>query len=336
MVQVDGHGVYVPLYRIKRETIAEQYGNRLPRGELAVPGRDENLITMGSEAAKNALDRSSVDGPDVTAVFAASVSDEFAEHGIAAHVAYRIGAEGDVRTGDFRATPRAAGDAIVAAKHFVEANGGCALVVGVDIMPVEPDDDDEAFSGAGGGAVVLTEDDIDDPTARIVGVGQHTNGFVEDHRLHGEPRTEGDQRFVRSVGYTETLVPPVREALDTLSAPPERFILQAFDPKARLDVEGFTSDAERDSTFDDVGYAGTATFFLDLSWLFENAQPGTPAVAVSYGAGGADAIALETDVGVDDDTDVLGLEDYLETKEYLTYAQHLKKREPPEDTEVPV
>ncbi|WP_299262147.1 hypothetical protein [Halorientalis sp.] len=99
VVVIDGHGGYVPLYRVDRSEVAAQQGGR-GRGESAVPARDENHITMACEAAGNALTRASVAGDDLGAVLTASVSGPFAEHGVAPHAAYRLGATGAVRTTD--------------------------------------------------------------------------------------------------------------------------------------------------------------------------------------------------------------------------------------------
>jgi len=162
-------------------------------GEAAVPAGDENHVTMASEAATTAVARSGASGSDLDAVFAASTTDPFAEHGIAAHVAYRHGAGGDVRTGDFRGSVRAATDAFVGARDFVRANGGDALVVSDDIVPASADGD-EATAGAGAGAVVLRED-AQRPAATVKEVGQSTTGFVERHRLHGESAFPGDPAF---------------------------------------------------------------------------------------------------------------------------------------------
>jgi len=336
MAHVVGCGTYVPLYRIERATIAEQYGRRVPPGEVAVPGRDETHVTMASEAAKNALAAAGVDATDLRAVFTASTTDPFADHGVAAHVAYRLGAEGDIRTGDFRATGRGAGDALAVATTYLDGaggDGGPILVVGTDAMPVEPGADDEPFAGAGAAAVVVGEDPAS-PAAEIVGVGQHTNGFVESHRVHGDQRIRGDERFERTIGYLETAVPAVERAVESLAGAPERYTFQPFDHRAELPHESL-AEATRASTFDNVGYAGAATFFLDVAALFSSATAGTPAVAVAYGSGGADAFALEVGPGGPDD-DRTTLEEYLEAKEYIPYGKHLEKRQPPEETEVTV
>jgi len=93
---------------------------------------------MASEATTAALERSAVDADDIGAVFAASVSDYFAEHGVAAQLAYRLGAPTDSRTGDFRGTARAAADALETARQYVRATEKPVVVAAADIMPVEP------------------------------------------------------------------------------------------------------------------------------------------------------------------------------------------------------
>lgn len=123
MTFIAGYGSYIPLYRIERATIGDQYGTRVPPGELAVPGQDENQITMATEAAENALAWTQLDGSNVDAVFTASITDELATHGIASHVAYKLGADGDVWTVDFQGSARSAGDAVSAAQTFLESRG---------------------------------------------------------------------------------------------------------------------------------------------------------------------------------------------------------------------
>lgn len=336
MAHIDGCGTYVPLYRIQRRTIGEQYERRLPPGEVAVPGGDENQITMGCEAAQNALADAGVAADDLDAVFVASTTDPFADHGIAAHIAYRVGATGNARTGDFRASARAAGDALATASAYLAGTSGShALVVGTDAMPVEPGANDEPFSGAGAGAVVLTDEEPIASAAELVHVGQHTSGFVENHRTHGEQRVPGDQRYERTVGYTETVVPAVERGVDALEARPDRYTFQPFDHRADLSHE-LLADAVRDTTFDVVGYAGAATFFLDVARLLDAIDTGSPALAIAYGSGGADAFALEAGPWRPVDDDLTTLEAYLEAKQYVTYGEHLKKRQPVESTEVTI
>jgi len=337
MVVIEATSGYVPLYRVERDVVARQHGGSAS-GETAVPARDETPVTMASEAAGTALARAGADAGEVGAVFSATVTDPFAEHGIAAHVGYRHGITGDVRTGDFQGSPRAATDALATARRFVEATGDRALVVGVDALPVERGHEDEAYSGAGAGAVILAPGDgaeNADPAGEIHGIGQRTTGFVERHREHGAPAESGDRRYAAEKGFGEAAPAAVTAALGTAPGMPEAAVIAVPDARvARNAMAEFPGDVSRVSTFDDVGYAGAASFYLDLVHLVESVDPGTTAVAVAYGAGGVDAVAL-TALGVDagDGTatprgrETPTVADLVESKEYVTYAQHLQYRE---------
>ena len=59
-VGISGYGAYVPMYRLPAAEIARVWGGSdegLPIKEKAVPGLDEDTITMSIEAARNALKR---------------------------------------------------------------------------------------------------------------------------------------------------------------------------------------------------------------------------------------------------------------------------------------
>jgi 3-hydroxy-3-methylglutaryl CoA synthase len=321
---VDGCGGYVPYYRIERETIAAQQGGR-GRGETAVPGRDENHVTMACEAASVALERSDVDGAALDAVFTASVSDPFAEHGIASHVAYRLGTSRHVRVGDFGGSPRAGTDALSAAQEFVIAREGAALVVGVDLMPAEAGAEGERDAGAGAGAVVVCPD-AEDPTAVLEATGCGTTGFVERHRSHGEPPVTGDEKYERSHGVPEAADAALTDAGTTAETGFDRAVVAV--PSRRM-VRAATAnldDPDVQTTYEDVGYVGAASFYLDLAATLESAGTGERIVALSYGAGGAGAMSMETGSGVGSDL-AATVATQVEQKEYVTYAEHLEQRE---------
>lgn len=321
VVAVDGHGGYVPLYRVKREDVAKQFDGRAS-GESAVPARDENHVTMACEAAETAVERAGIDAGELGAVLAASVTDPFAEHGVAAHVAYRLDATGDVRTGDFQASSRAVTDALAAAEAYAAA-GDPTLVVAVDVMPAEAGDDGTAAAGAGAGAFVLRAD-ADAPVATIERTGRETTGFVEHHREHGAVAETGDARFERRHGVAPAAEPAIERAL--ADATPDRAVTAAPDQRmAEAALDGV--DADRHTVYDGVGDAGTAAFALDLVALLEDAAPETTVLAVNYGTGGADALCLTTGDGVDR-ADGYAIGELLDAKEYVTYAKHLAYREP--------
>jgi hypothetical protein len=61
-----GYGAYVPRYRLPAKEVARIWTDGqggLPIKEKAVPGLDEDVITMSIEAARNALKRSALTRP---------------------------------------------------------------------------------------------------------------------------------------------------------------------------------------------------------------------------------------------------------------------------------
>jgi 3-hydroxy-3-methylglutaryl CoA synthase len=323
LTTVDGYGGYVPLYRIERDDVAAQQGSS-DRGETAVPNADENNITMASEAASIALERSAVEGKDLGAVFSASTSDPYAELGIAPHVAYRHGATGDVRTGDFAGSPRAATDALATANSFVESTESPALVVSVDIIPAYPGDDEVATSGAGAAAMVLRPA-AEDGAAVLEDVDAVTTGFVERHRRQESGAVSGDPRFETVHGFGDVAAPGLEAAVS--GAEPDRAVVAS--PVRRIVgniMDTIPGEPTQETTFDDVGYAGAASFMLDLVDQIESGSADEQLVGVNYGPGGLDVLHLTLSEGATDEPGMTVAE-HIAAKEYVTYAKHIEYRE---------
>jgi len=76
-VGIVGYGAYVPRFRIRAEEIARVWSGAedgLPIEEKAVPGLDEDTVTMSIEAARNALARAEIDPQQLRAVWIGSES----------------------------------------------------------------------------------------------------------------------------------------------------------------------------------------------------------------------------------------------------------------------
>ena len=76
-----GYGAYVPRYRLPAREVARIWTagtGGLPIKEKAVPGMDEDVVSMSIEAARNALARARVDPADIRAVWVGSESHPYA------------------------------------------------------------------------------------------------------------------------------------------------------------------------------------------------------------------------------------------------------------------
>ncbi|MCX6034516.1 MAG: hydroxymethylglutaryl-CoA synthase, partial [Chloroflexi bacterium] len=81
-VGIIGYGAYVPRYRLPAREVARIWtGGRvsgLPILEKAVPGLDEDVVTMSLEAVRNALKRAGIDPAEIRAVWIGSESHPYA------------------------------------------------------------------------------------------------------------------------------------------------------------------------------------------------------------------------------------------------------------------
>ena len=103
-VGIVGYGAYVPRYRLPAAEVARVWtGSKggFPVKEKAVPGLDEDTITMSIEAARNALARAQIHPQELRAVWVGSESHPYAVKPSSTLVAEALGAtrEGIARHG---------------------------------------------------------------------------------------------------------------------------------------------------------------------------------------------------------------------------------------------
>lgn len=321
MVTIRGYGAYVPLYRIERTAIAEQHGDYAGGGETAVPAHDEDVVSLAVSAAKHALDHAGVDGTDLDAVYAATTSDPFDERGVAPHVGYAVGADGAVRTGDFQGSARAATNALLAADDTVTAGRAeTALVVAADVLHADPGTSAEQTAGAGAGALVVGPDSASG-VATVEDAASETTGFVGRFKRAGSSPQEGDGRFNRE-NYLDAVTGAVERLGDV--DPDHAAVPEPDGGWGDRALSALDLDAESHGTFDAVGFAGAGSILLDTVAALDAAAAGDRVLLAAYGPGGSDAVELTvTDVRDQEMT----LQEYLDSKEYVTYAKHRDYRE---------
>src|SRR5690349_2841148 len=117
-VGIVGYGAYVPRYRIKAQEIARVWGGAdegLPIEEKAVPGLDEDTITMGIESARNAMERAEIQPDRLRAVWVGSESHPYAVKPSSTLVAEALGASGATLAADWQFACKAGTEAMQAA-----------------------------------------------------------------------------------------------------------------------------------------------------------------------------------------------------------------------------
>ena len=103
-VGIVGYGAYVPRFRLPAKEVSRVWtGGKggLPIKEKAVPGLDEDVITMSIEAARNAMKRAQIDPHELRAVWVGSESHPYAVKPTSPLVAEAIGAVPNTQAADW-------------------------------------------------------------------------------------------------------------------------------------------------------------------------------------------------------------------------------------------
>ena len=199
-----GWGGYIPRYRIKAEEIVRMWGwePSVPAGlgvkEKAVENVDEDSVTMGVEAARNAIVRAVVDPRDIRAVFFGTESKPYAVKPSATIVAEALGITPETMASDLEFACRAASEGLRASLALVEAGYmKYALVVASDTAQANPGDVLEFTAASGAAAFVVGP--ASESVAVLEGVytyvtdttdfwrGQHSHYPMHGEGFTGEP-----------------------------------------------------------------------------------------------------------------------------------------------------
>src|SRR5919107_449820 len=158
-VGIVGYGAYVPRYRLPAKEVSRVWtGGKggVPIKEKAVPGMDEDVITMSIEAARNAMKRAQIDPTELRAVWVGSESHPYAVKPTSTLVAEAIGAVPNSQAADWEFACKAGTEALVAAMGLVGSGMGTyAMAIGMYTPQAKPVHALDSPGGAAGGAYIL-------------------------------------------------------------------------------------------------------------------------------------------------------------------------------------
>jgi hydroxymethylglutaryl-CoA synthase len=326
MAAIVGYGAYIPRYRIKTEEIHRAWKRSGGRGEKAVAASDEDALTMGVKAAQAALASAAIAGGELGAVYFASVSSGYAENTLVAQLAQVLGAKPEVTVADYGLSTRSVTAALQACVDAIESGRvSYGLVVGSDLLLTHSGSDYELSYAAGAGAFVVAQEGL----AQLEGCAGCTSGFVGRSRREGRTHaTTVDERFVMQHGFIEHTTRAAQDLVKVMGVTFEQFdlvVLQAPDSRwATRALANLGLDAKKlVSTFAHMGYAGCASLLIDLAYALEKSNAGQRILVISYGPGGSDALAWKVVRSPSQQGDLRTVEEQLQQKEYLSYAEYL-------------
>ena len=295
---ISRYGAYVPRLRLDRSAIAAAHGWMAPglrgqaKGSRAFTSWDEDAITMGVEAARDALAGASLE--EVKAVRLASTNLPYADLQNAAIVARAIGAPDGVGTSDAAGSQRAGTSALLQALKGTES----ALIIASDNPFGKPASGQEMSFGAGAAAFLLSQSDV---VARLIGSASLAEVFVDHFRAADAQGDYGwEERWVRDEGYAKIVPRAVKAALAQAQlsiSDIHHFVMPSYlKGAAEMVAKSLQFGGTVAGALDDgVGYAGAAHALLMLAATLEKAQPGERILLIGFGQGADVLIFQATD-----------------------------------------
>jgi hydroxymethylglutaryl-CoA synthase len=338
-VGIVGYGAYVPRYRIAAKEIARVWTGKtsgLPIKEKAVPGLDEDVITMSIEAARNAMLRAQIDPAEIRAVWVGSESHPYAVKPTSTIVAEAIGAVPSTQGADLEFACKAGTEAMVAAMGMVGSGmGHYALAIGMDTAQGKPGDALEYTAAAGGGAYILGP--ADESLAVINSAYSYVTDTPDFWRREYQKYPEHGMRFTGEPAYFKHITEAATHLMEASGTTAKDYKWAVFhQPNVKFPQKvagqlGFSLEQIAPGLLVNVignTYAGAAV--IGLTATLDIAQPGDRILCVSFGSGaGSDAFDITV-------TDKITARQGLATKtqeyiarrteiDYATYARYRGK-----------
>ena len=327
------YGAYIPQRRLQRSSIYAANAWFAPelkgssKGERAIGNWDEDAITMGVEAARDALtgwDRATLGGLSL-----ASTTLPFADRLNAGVIKEALNLKDGVSALDSTGSLRAGSSALIQALRAASAGGAPQLCIAADLRKAAPASEAELAFGDAAAAMLVGSGK---PIARFLGAHSVTVDFVDHFRATGvdfDYAWEG--RWIRDEGYMNIAAKGLKSALEAFGVTGQDIgrcaiaISSRGVPENLAKKAGVNAQALIDPLSAQVGDTGAAHPLLMLASAFEQAQPGEKILLVSFGQG-LDVLLLETTAGLTDLPARMGVAKSLTRRKpdenYLRYLFH--------------
>ncbi len=334
-VGIVGYGAYVPRYRLPATEVARIWGGGgLPIKEKAVPGLDEDVITMSIEAARNALARAEIDPCLLRTVWIGSESHPYAVKPSGTVVAEAIGASPAVSTADWEFACKAGSEALTAAMGMVGSGmAKYAMAIGMDTAQGRPGDSLEFTAGAGGAAYIVGP--AEEALATIEAAYSYVTDTPDFWRRAEQKYPEHGQRFTGEPAYFKHITEAGKALMDKMGTTPADYQYAVFHqpntkfPQRAGSLLGFSKEQIATGLLVPVignTYAGAA--LIGLTAVLDVAQAGDRILMVSYGSGaGSDAFSLKVTDKISGRQGKANLtRDYIARRTQIDYAAYVRMR----------
>jgi len=306
MIGIVGYGSYVPAYRIKASTIADQWGddcntieNGLLMKEKTVPGMDEDTITISVAAAKNALKRAEIDPKKIGAVYIGSESHPYAVKPSGTILIDALGIGPDVHVADFEFACKAGAEAMfVSYSHVKSGNMEYSMGIGADTSQGAPGDALEYSASAGGSAFIFGREKV---VAEVIDTYSFTSDTADFWRREYQHYPRHGGRFTGEPAYFKHVLGCAKALLEKSGHKPSDFAHAVFHmPNGKFPLKagktlGFTNDQMKQGwVVNTMGNTYSGSSPTGLSAILDVLKPGEKAFMISFGSGaGSDGFIFQ-------------------------------------------
>lgn len=328
MTGITSIGVYIPMYRLRREEIGRMWGIKGMEGEKSVAGYDEDSVTMAVAAVRECL--RSVPGNAEGLCFA-STTAPYLEKQSAAIIAGVTGLDRNCVTADFANSLRSSTTALKSALDAVKAGSARQMLVAAsDCRLGMPKSRFEQLSGDAAAAVTIGTEGV---IAEIESCYSIYSDFTDIWRKVADPYVKsGEARFISEEGYFPIMQDVVSGIMKNNSLKPDdfsRIAFSAFDERQHANLAkklGFNTDQVQYPFFNEIGNMGTAGTFIMLAAALEELKSGDRILLVNYGDG-ADAFILRVTDAIAGYPFKTHIKDQLKKNRSINYGTYLDWRD---------
>jgi len=341
-VGIVSYGAYIPRFRIKPEEIGRIWGvdgKGMGKGlmifQKSVPGADEDVVTISTEAARNMMARvPDVNPEDIGAVFVGSESHPYAVKPTATIVAEAIEATPNMTAADMEFACKAGTAGIQVCMGLVGSGMmKYGVAIGADTSQGAPGDALEYSASAGGAAFLIGKEKI---IAKINKTMSFTTDTPDFWRREGQPYPLHGGRFTGDPAYFKHITSAAKMLLNSMGTKPEDYQYAVFhQPNGKFPTRiagmlGFTPEQiETGLLTPNIGNTYSGAVPLGLSAILDKAKAGDRIFVTSYGSGaGSDSF----DITVTDEitnfrkNNAPTIDKIIENPVYIDYGLYTKYR----------
>ncbi|MDZ4228144.1 MAG: hydroxymethylglutaryl-CoA synthase [Candidatus Levybacteria bacterium] len=341
MIGIVGYGTYIPKYRLKLSEIAQMWGKDpaeilggLRMIEKAVPGFDEDAVTMGIEAAKKAINMAGINSASLQSVYFGSESHPYAVKPSSTTLGEYLGIGNNYFAADLEFACKAATAGMqITVGLLGNKNINYGLVVGSDTAQGKPHDALE-YTAASAACAYILGNKQPEIIANILEMSSFSSDTLDFWRRDGAKYPSHFGRFSGEPAYFTHVIEEGKNLLTKSKLKPQDFSYCVFHmpngkfPRVAARKLGFSPEQLAQSLIvDKIGNPYSASSLMGLASVLDIALPKQKIFFVSYGSGaGSDGFIFETTKAIlQKQKKTVSVLKQMEDKIYISYATYLRQ-----------